>query len=342
MKGTNKALLACVFAIAMVVSASGCVAPPSQKTLTIFNAGSLSKPFKEIGAAFEKENPGVTVQQQSAGSVETVKKVSSLNQSADVVATSDWIPIAQYLYPNFTKWYGKFASNTMVIAYTNKSKYADEINSTNWYQILTRPDVQVGRSNPDADPNGYRTLMVWELAQKYYNNATLYSQLLNQAPSKNMRQKETDLIAPLQSGQLDYAWNYESTARQNNLSYVSLPAQLNLGDPAYQSFYQTVNATSAGQQVNGSLIEYGITVPNNAQNPDLGQKFVAFVLGPEGSAIMANNSQPVIHPMQVTGTVPPLLAPYATTATTTPALATVATTEAVPANVTKTAAATGL
>jgi len=48
----------------------------------------------------------------------------------------------------------------MVIMYINTSKYANEITTDNWYRVLTRPDVQVGRSNPDIDPNGYRTLMV--------------------------------------------------------------------------------------------------------------------------------------------------------------------------------------
>jgi molybdate/tungstate transport system substrate-binding protein len=311
MKRGEKVLLACILIVTIAVSAAGCTSTSqNQTTLTVLNAGSLSKPFSDIATAFQKENPNVTVQMQSAGSVDTVKKVSQLNQTADVVATSDWLVINQYLYPNFTSWIGKFASNQMVIMYKNTSKNANEINATNWYQILATPGVAVGRSNPDADPNGYRVLMVWQLASTYYNNASLYNALLNNAPKQYMTQKESDLTALLQSGQIDYAWTYKSVAKQNNLPYVTLPDQINLSNKTYESNYASVNATSAGTQVNGSLIEYGITVPKNSPNPELANKFVAFILGPEGSAIMAKNYQPELKPMQTVGQVPLVLIPF--------------------------------
>lgn len=326
MKAVYKILTVCVLVTALAVAASGCTtSQEGQKTLTVFHAGSLSKPFDEIATAFMKENPNVTVQRESAGSVETVKKVSELNKTADVVATADWTPIQQYLYPNLTSWYGKFASNKMVVMYTNKSKFANEINASNWYQILTNPDVAVGRANPDADPNGYRTLMVWKLAQEFYNNVTLYDKLLQNAPDKYVRQKEVDLTASLQSGEIDYAWNYESVAKQNKFEYVNLPDQINFSNKTY-GLYGTVNVTSAGKQVNGSLIEYGITVPNNAPNPELGIKFVAFVLGPQGSEIMKNNGQPELKPMETVGKVPLLLVPFTLSVSTSNATANATTT----------------
>lgn len=102
---------------------------------------------------------------------------------------------------------GKFASDKMVITYTNNSQFAHEINASNWYEILTIPGVAVGRSDPDADPSGYRTLMVWKLAQRYYNRTTLYDGLAQNAPDKYIRHQEVDLISSLKSGEIDYAWN---------------------------------------------------------------------------------------------------------------------------------------
>lgn len=102
---------------------------------------------------------------------------------------------------------GKFASDKMVITYTNNSQFAHEINASNWYEILTMPGVAVGRSDPDADPSGYRTLMVWKLAQRYYNRTTLYDGLAQNAPDKYIRHQEVDLISSLKSGEIDYAWN---------------------------------------------------------------------------------------------------------------------------------------
>ena len=62
--------------------------------------------------------------------------------------------------------------------------------------------------------------------------------------------------------------------------------------------------TSAGRQVNGSVIEYGITIPKNAEHPDLAVQFVEFVLGPKGSKIMEANGQAMVTPVQTKGNVP--------------------------------------
>lgn len=60
------------------------------------------------------------------------------------------------------------------LCFTEKSKYAKEINADNWYPVLQRNGVTYGRSDPDLDPCGYRTLMVWQLAEKHYNMPGLF------------------------------------------------------------------------------------------------------------------------------------------------------------------------
>jgi molybdate/tungstate transport system substrate-binding protein len=60
------------------------------------------------------------------------------------------------------------------IAYTSKSKYADEINDRNWYKILSKSDVRVGISDPRFDSCGYRSLMVCQLAEFYYKDQTIF------------------------------------------------------------------------------------------------------------------------------------------------------------------------
>jgi molybdate/tungstate transport system substrate-binding protein len=326
MKNPKIVLLALLTISILLVSAAGCTSTTKTKTLTVFHAGSLAVPFNQTAIAFQNQYPNVTVQLEAAGSVESVKKISELNRTADVVATSDWEPINTYLYKNnLTNWYAKFATNSMVVMYSNSSKYAKEINSTNWYQVLSRADVQVGRANPDIDPNGYRTLMVWKLAEQYYNQPGLYNKLLAQAPDKNVRSKETDLIALVEVGQIDYAWNYKSVALQHNLSYVDLPPQINLSDPQYDSVYNTVSVTSANKTYNGSVIEYGITVPLNAPNPDVAAQFVIFLLGPQGTKIMEDSGQKMLKPVQTVGTIPDWLKPFASPAITNPAVMSVTT-----------------
>ena len=66
----------------------------------------------------------------------------------------------------------------MILAYTNESKYGDEINTENWYEILRRPDVRYGFSNPNDDPAGYRSQIVTQLAEFYYNDSKIYDDLI--------------------------------------------------------------------------------------------------------------------------------------------------------------------
>jgi len=81
-----------------------------------------------------------------------VRKVTDLHKPADIVAVADYTLIPQLLVPNYTDFYVLFATNEIVIAFTDQSKYADEINSDNWYEILARPDVKFGFSDPNQDP----------------------------------------------------------------------------------------------------------------------------------------------------------------------------------------------
>jgi molybdate/tungstate transport system substrate-binding protein len=124
---------------------------------------------------------------------------------------------------------------------------------------------------------------------------------------QNIRPKETDLIALLEAGQLDYLFIYKSVAEQHHMPFVTLPPQVNLGDPAHATFYKQAMIKISGKKP-GSFVEkkgapmiYGITILKNAPDRKWALKFLDFVLGPEGRAIMAKNGQQAIHPIQVTG-----------------------------------------
>jgi molybdate/tungstate transport system substrate-binding protein len=69
-----------------------------------------------------------------------------------------------------------------------------------------------------------------------------------------------------------------------------LPPQISLSDPALAKTYATVTTQGAtGSSVKAKPIIYGLTVPTTAPNPMLGEQFVAFVLSPQGQAIMHAN-----------------------------------------------------
>jgi len=299
LKKLLRAGLGALLTMTLVVAGASCA---EKDTLTVFHAGSLSVPFETAAGEFKEIYSNVDVEREPAGSRTTIRKVTELGKLADVIGSADYIAIEQLMFPDFTEWYIIFASNEIVIAYTDESKYSDEINKHNWHQILTREGVEYGHSDPDADPCGYRTLLVWQLAEQYYGMPGLYNKLMAGCPDKNTRPKETELIALLQSGELDYAFQYRSIARQHNLRFVELPPQINLADIQYQDFYATAEVEVAGSKPGstqtqiGQPIFYAITIPKNAPRTDLGIAFLKFLLGPEGQAIMEENGQSPIVP----------------------------------------------
>lgn len=265
--------------------------------LIIFHAGSLTIPVKDLVSRFQELHPGVKIMTEAAGSRTTARKVSELQRQADLVMSADYKVIDTLLIPDHASWNVLFARNAMVIAYTNEAFLADEINSENWHQILTREGVEVGRSNPQADPNGYRTLMVWQLAEDFYEIPDLYRQFEINSPQENIRPKETDLIPLLQTGELDYAFNYLSVAYQHNLKFIILPEEINLSDPEYKDYYQTatveLDGTEPGNNIirQGEPIIYGVTIPSSSPNPQLAEEFLAFLFSEEGRAIILNQGQ---------------------------------------------------
>jgi ABC-type molybdate transport system substrate-binding protein len=163
--------------------------------LVIFHAGSLTVPVDDLTKAFQEQHPDVTFETEAAGSHTGARKVGELGRQADLMMSADYTVIDNLLIPDFSDWNVRFARNTMVVAYADDAKFAEEINSENWYDVVPREAVVYGHSEPEADPCGYRTLMVWQLAEKYYDQPGLYEELNESCPPENTRPKSVELIA---------------------------------------------------------------------------------------------------------------------------------------------------
>jgi molybdate/tungstate transport system substrate-binding protein len=290
--------------VAVMLAACGQSATGTELSgqLQIFNAGSLTAPFEQISEEFNKIHPDVEILAEAAGSATTIRKVTELGKECGVIGSADYLLIPELMFPEYADWYIAFASNQMVIAYTDSSQFANEINGDNWYEILQRDGVTYGRSDPDQDPCGYRTLMVWQLAEKHYSNAAgLYDSLYG-AAGDLMRPKSVDLIALLQSGDLDYAFEYSSVAQQQNLRYVDLPPEINLSDVDFADFYAQAEVEIAGTNpgettlMKGSPIVYAVTIPKNFPRHELAIAWVDFLLSDKGMGIMEANFQTPILP----------------------------------------------
>ena len=145
-------------------------------TLTIFAAGTLAVPFKEIAALFEKKYPNVTVQAQFGGSVKMAKQITELHQDADLLAVADYSVIPKYLFAATAS--PLTPSGTSASRATRSPSSIPTRASTRTRSMRTTgtrcwpgKGVEIGRSNPDTDPSGYQTVQMLDLAEKYYNAA---------------------------------------------------------------------------------------------------------------------------------------------------------------------------
>ena len=268
------------------------------QTLIVIHAGSLTIPFRQVEKAFTQHlHRNITFDDEPAGSVKIMRMIDEMGKMADIVAVADYSLIPQFLIPKYANWYVKFATNKLVIAYTPLSKYADEINQDNWYEILLRHGVEYGFSNPNMDPCGYRTRLAFQLAEKYYNVPNLAQKLVSSCPLNNVKPKSVALIAGLESGELDYAFEYLSVAKQNKLKYVLLPDELNFGSQKYSKFYaQSTLTLSDGKKIMGKPIIYGVTILKNAPHKELAEEFLSFLLSANGRKIFKEDGQPPIIP----------------------------------------------
>jgi molybdate/tungstate transport system substrate-binding protein len=167
--------------------------------------------------------------------------------------------------------------------------------------------VQVGRSDPNLDPNGYRTLLSMQLAEKYYGVPALYDSLLAHAPRSNVRPKEADLVGLLQAGEMDYIWSYESLATAAGLEFVRLPAAIDLGSPADSARYATVSVRVRGKTPGDSVtfrgqpIVYALSIPIKAPHPALAERFVAYLLSDEGKRVLRTTGLDVLDEPVIAG-----------------------------------------
>jgi molybdate/tungstate transport system substrate-binding protein len=250
----------------------------------VYVAASLAQPMRAAADSFARRR-GATVLMESGGSLEHARKLTELHRIPDVLALADHEVFPQLLMPTYVESYVQFARNRMVVAYTPRSRFANEINAANWREVLQRPVVEVGRPDPDRAPGGYRTLLVLGLAEAYYRDPGLAGRILARSPRRNMRGNAAELAGLLDLGEFDYIFEYESLARSHGFRYVTLPREIDLGDPSLADRYSQASVRVAGRTprdsvtFTGAPILYGLAVPRDAPHPGAARHFVDFLLG---------------------------------------------------------------
>lgn len=258
-------------------------------TFRILHAGALHRAVGNCLDLFSKQHPELPLEMEGAGSREGARRVLA-GTRYDVIALADQALFAELLVPDLVENYLVFATDQIVIGYDRFSRHSKEINQENWVDILLQPEVTYARSDHNLDPCGYRTLMVWQLAEKFYNLPGFFSNI--DAHCYTIYPKSIDLAGALLKGQVDYAFLYSSEAKQLGFPYITLPSKVNLSNPAYADDYDQaaviVESKTPGQDIiiHGKPIEFAVGIPKNAPHPDLALDFVNLLTGPDGNIIL--------------------------------------------------------
>ncbi|MEW6540855.1 MAG: extracellular solute-binding protein [Bacillota bacterium] len=265
--------------------------PKPEQSLTILHAGALRHPLRECARLFGQKHPRAEIRLEAAGSLACARRLLE-GRHADVVALADPMLFEKLLVPRLVQRYFVFAIDQMVITFDDLSRHSRHINPDNWMDVLLEPEVTFGRSDHNLDPAGYRTLMLWRLAEQHYGRPGLFGRLNDKCRPEFIYAKSVDLTPAIREGRLDYGFQYRSVARQESLRFLRLPERINLSNPAYAGHYAQVSVeldsplTGLRTMLHGAPVEFAAGCTKQARNRELAEAFLELLISRAGQQIL--------------------------------------------------------
>jgi molybdate/tungstate transport system substrate-binding protein len=275
----SAAALASIACIGLAVT--GCGSSPSSTSskhsgnVDVLSAGSLDTLMtKTVGPAFDKAT-GYTLVDTSGGSGSLAADIKNKVDVADVFVSASPTVTATLegtSNGNWVSWYADFAASPEVLGYYPKSKFAHDLQTMPWYDVITKPGFRLGRTNPTQDPGGVLAAKALEETAA----ARHLPALKTLATETSDEYAETPEEADIQNGQLDAAFMYEADAISQGSPFVKL----------------------TGVNLDG---EYTITIVNRAPHVAAAEAFIRFLLGPVGQREMKADKFVIVSPAPVHG-----------------------------------------
>ncbi len=191
------------------------------------------------------------------------------------------------------RWFAVLAGTRMVLAYSPKSRFKAALDAaaaghTAWFEPLLSPEFVFRRSDPRTDPGGYRTVFVFQLAERQYGHPGLKDQILG--GDDNEEQLGMRSFQDLMGGTVDAMMLYVTGARDLGLPFIQLPDAIDLSNPTLAAQYRAAHYTNPlGQTFYGTPAVYSLTIPTAARNPEGAAGFAAFALSDAGRAIFRSH-----------------------------------------------------
>jgi molybdate/tungstate transport system substrate-binding protein len=313
LRGLRAAIALCGLAWGAIAQTPHCV-PPSSGRLIVYRAGSLTRAFTPLEAAFTCQT-GIQVKDVAMGSVDAARQITAGGQPCDLYAPADDLDIDLFMKPaGYANFNIIFARGKMVLAYSERSVTEKKLPSVadasaKWYEILTMPGVAIGGGQPFLDPGAYRADMIFQLAEAYYKVPNLYNNLLEHVVIPG-----PDASGDALGKRFDFQFTYEHNAQALALAnpdyrYVNLPDEISMSDPAKNAWYRqhaVVVLPGLGTPrsartiaVPATRVAWGITVLKDAPNRENAIRFLQLLLSPAGTAMLKDNGPAPVSPAVV-------------------------------------------
>jgi molybdate/tungstate transport system substrate-binding protein len=173
----------------------------------------------------------------------------SVNRDLEGAANGNWVSS-----------YRTLGHSTLELGYNPASSFASALRTRPWYDVVARAGFLLGRTDPATDPKGVLAVTALREAARRYHQPRL-AQI---ATSPNSVFTETSLVGELEAGQLDAGFFYAVEASAAHVKTVPL----------------------TGIHLSAT---YTVALVNRAPHAKAARAFIAFLLGPQGRAILSRN-----------------------------------------------------
>jgi molybdate/tungstate transport system substrate-binding protein len=260
---------------------------------------------------------------KSGGSFADANAIAAGAQDDVFVSSSLAAASSKYLQNLTSGWAIGFASDQLVLAYTNSTTQISATNNVislantatnsnatsdwnNFYTALVSGGVKIGISAPAQDPAGLRAWLVLEAAGYLYSGGDqqAYVSALLKDQGNVTGASAAALVAPLQSGQIQFLFTYKSSAISNGLNYIALNSHVNLGTPSLSSFYSKFSYADSAGTTKGAAIIISVTIPLSAVNTVEALEFVQYVVH-DAKTLSAYGLQPFATALLYSNVPPP-------------------------------------
>ena len=241
--------------------------PTAPASVSVAYAGSLVTVMERqvAGALLAREH--IAFAGEAKGSKALANLIGAGLRNPDVFISADPALLDKLRTgsPRRLSRYVVFGSARMLLGFSPRSPHAATFEAAasgraSLMNLLRDPTLKIGRTDPQLDPKGARTLRVLRLLARHFHSPGAAAGF---AAAESIYPEE-DLLVRVESGELDGAFFYSTETSGKGLRVLELPSDANLS----------------------TQIAYGAAILLDAPHPAAAQRFMTFILHGEGRSIL--------------------------------------------------------